>query len=99
MIEVLEPIMPIDQTEVVCPDVIRPGTYFLCTADVPRGTGLQIEIRMSDDVDNTVETTGWMQIPDAVRYFPGVLPAQGSYNASFESGPDLSANGFVLLQV
>ena len=28
-----------DQMEIVCPDVVDPGTFFLCHADIPRYLG------------------------------------------------------------
>jgi hypothetical protein len=37
-------------------------------------------------------------ISDYQFLLPGVIPAQGSYNATFESAPDLFNHSFVLLQ-
>ena len=48
-----------------------------------RGTSLQANITIVDDVDPTnSETTGWIDIPDTVHSLPGVLPQQFSYNGS-----------------
>ncbi len=54
-----------DQLEVVCPEVADPGTFFLCHADVPRGTGLYINVSMSDDVQGLLplDSTGWLKVP------------------------------------
>ena len=64
-----------------------------------RGTSLQAEITIKDDIDpSQTETTGWIDIPDAVTSLPGVLPQQHSYNGTFDVAPDLSQFAFVLKQ-
>ena len=88
-----------DQMEIVCPDVVDPGTFFLCHADIPRGTSLMANITIVDDIDpSNSETTGWIDIPDAVHSLPGILPQQFSYNGTFDVAPDLSTFAFVLKQ-
>jgi hypothetical protein len=62
-IEVHDPISLTDQIEVVCPNVVLPGTYFLCKADIPRGTKLTANITITDDIDGMKESTGNMPIP------------------------------------
>jgi hypothetical protein len=62
-IEVHDPISPTDQIEIVCPDVVDPGTYFLCKADIPRGTSITANITMTDDVDGKKESTGNLRVP------------------------------------
>ncbi len=37
-----------------CPTVINPGQYFQCVVDVPKGSGLSVEVRMKDDVDGSM---------------------------------------------
>ena len=32
--------------QVVCPPVVAPGEFFVCTADVPRGSSLDIRVEM-----------------------------------------------------
>ena len=64
-----------------------------------RGTSLQVDITIEDDIDSSqTETTGWIDIPDAVTSLPGVLPQQHSYNGTFDVAPDLSQFAFVLKQ-
>ena len=37
------------QNQVVCPPVVAPGEFFVCTADVPRGSSLDIRVEMVMD--------------------------------------------------
>ena len=34
------------RNQVVCPPVVAPGEFFVCTADVPRGSSLDIRVEM-----------------------------------------------------
>ena len=40
--------------QVVCPPVVAPGEFFVCTADVPRGSSLDIRVEMVVDSDEMV---------------------------------------------
>ena len=52
-VEVVDPIFAKMGLEVVCPPVVEPGNFFLCTADIPRGSGATFELVMTDDLDPT----------------------------------------------
>ena len=53
-VAVVEPVVEVPQTttdpinygkmEIICPDVVLPGTFFNCTADIPKGQGLVANI-------------------------------------------------------
>ena len=34
----------------ICPPVVAPGEFFVCTADVPRGSSLDIRVEMVSDI-------------------------------------------------
>ena len=42
------------RNQVVCPPVVAPGEFFVCTADVPRGSSLDIRVEMVMDSDGMV---------------------------------------------
>ena len=42
--------------EVVCPPVVTPGEFFLCTADIPQGSDLTFSLVMTDDLQVELET-------------------------------------------
>lgn len=53
-----------DQSEVVCPNVINPGEYFICKIDVPYGNGLTATVTLGDDIYSVANiTTGPLDIP------------------------------------
>lgn len=73
--------------EVVCPPVITPGEYFVCTADIPRGTDLLFSLDMEDDLGpisippfNMSTKSGWMSVPDPFLYIPGGSLKTRSWN-------------------
>ena len=66
---VAEPVSDTDQIEIVCPDVVNPGEYFLCVADIPRGSGLTLRVEMTDDIDATSDTVSQeMAVPGGGRF-------------------------------
>ena len=50
-LEIVDIVDDTQQIEIFCPDVVNPGTYFNCVADIPRGTQLTAKVAMTDDVD------------------------------------------------
>ena len=46
----MDPIYDRMGLEVVCPPVVQPGEFFVCTADIPRGSGVTFELVMTDDL-------------------------------------------------
>ena len=48
--EVVRPIEADMGMEVVCPPVVTPGEFFLCTADIPQGSDLTFSLVMTDDL-------------------------------------------------
>ena len=48
--------------EIICPDVVLPGTYFNCTADIPKGQGLSAVFTLTDDLTK-VNFTSSVKIP------------------------------------
>ena len=56
----------------MCPPVLEPGEFFVCTADIPRGSDVQFQLEMVDDLDTTIRTTsGWMPAPSLWLHIPG----------------------------
>ena len=45
-VEVVEPVTDVMGLEVVCPPVVAPGQFFVCTADIPRGSDLHFMMEM-----------------------------------------------------
>lgn len=65
-VNVEDPLEADDQVEVVCPDLVQPGTYFTCHVDIPRGSQLKATVTMSDDVNPAITTTtGEIKVPGA----------------------------------
>ena len=53
-----------DQSEIVCPDVINPGEYFVCKIDIPYGNDLVATVSLADDIYSVANiTTGPMFVP------------------------------------
>ena len=50
-VEVVRPIMQGMGMEVVCPPVVTPGEFFVCTADIPQGSDLTFSLTMADDLN------------------------------------------------
>ena len=51
-----EPII-YDKMEIICPDVVLPGTFFNCTADIPKGQGLSAVFTLTDDLTKENKTS------------------------------------------
>ena len=62
-VTVIETITEEDQIEIVCPDVIHPGEYFNCVADIPTGYDLEATIEMTDDLQAMVDSSPRMVVP------------------------------------
>ena len=55
----------VDEIELTCPLQVVPGNQFRCSIDVPRGSGVKVQLEMKDDIDTSVApvTTTLMDIP------------------------------------
>ena len=61
---VVEPANNWEQSEVVCPNVINPGEYFLCKIDIPYGNGLTATVTLGDNIYSVANiTTGSLDVP------------------------------------
>ena len=49
--------------EIICPDVVLPGTFFNCTADIPKGQGLSATITLRDDLGKNANETSTIYVP------------------------------------
>ena len=49
--------------EIICPDVVLPGTFFNCTADIPKGQGLIANITLRDDLGIKPNETSQITVP------------------------------------
>ena len=49
--------------EIICPDVVLPGTYFNCTADIPKGQGLTATITLRDDLGLKTDEVSTITVP------------------------------------
>ena len=50
----------------------EPGEFFICTADIPHGSGLEFQLEMVDDLDSSMKTnSGWMPAPEPWLHVPG----------------------------
>ena len=80
-VEVVAPVEDTMGLEVVCPPVVTPGEYFVCTADIPMGTDLLFTLDMVDDLDSTITTlSGEMAAPDPFLHIPGGSLKHRSWN-------------------
>ena len=53
-----------DQSEIICPDVINPGEYFVCKIDIPSGNDLIATVTLADNIYYVPNiTTGPMIVP------------------------------------
>ena len=66
----------------MCPPVITPGEFFVCTADIPRGSDVQFMLEMEDDIDwmDEITETGWMEVPQQWMHIPGGPLKVNSWN-------------------
>ena len=77
-IAVAEPVVEVPQTttdpisyskmEIICPDVVLPGTFFNCTTDIPKGQGLSANITLTDDLTN-LKKTSMVKIPGRQKVY------------------------------
>ena len=54
-----------DEIELTCPLQVVPGNQFRCSIDIPRGSGMRVQLEMKDDIDTSMTpvTTTAMDIP------------------------------------
>ena len=68
--------------ELKCPHTVLPGDYFYCTADIPRGFDLKVEVEMVDDVisgDPDIQSP-IMEVPELIASIPGMhSPCTGCF--------------------
>jgi hypothetical protein len=62
-VTVVETVTETDLVEIICPDVIHPGEYFTCVADIPTGTDLKATVIMSDDLNGDTDGTELLHVP------------------------------------
>jgi len=87
-VEVVDPIVDDMGMEVVCPPVVTPGQFFVCTADIPRGSDLLFSLVMTDDLDTNMKTdTGWLETPQQWMRIPGRPMKTASWNNTLQEGP------------
>ena len=69
--------------------MVTPGEFFVCTADIPRGSDVQFSLVMTDDLDTTIKTdTGWLETPKQWLHIPGGPLKTASWNNTIPgSGP------------
>ena len=85
-VEVVRPIEATMGMEVVCPPVITPGEFFLCTADIPQGSDLTFSLEMTDDLQASMKTeSGTMQVPEQFLHIPGGPLKTASYNLTLDN--------------
>ena len=62
------------EIELTCPLQVVPGSQFTCSIDIPRGSGMKVQLEMRDDIDTgmTPVTTTAMDIPGGnfIEEFP-----------------------------
>ena len=84
-VEVVDPVYDNMGIEVVCPPVVTPGEYFVCTADIPRGSDLIFSLDMTDDLNSTLKTeSGWLSAPDPFLHIAGGPLKSLSWNKTKE---------------
>ncbi len=68
--------------ELTCPLQVIPGNFFSCSVDIPRGSGEQMLLTMTDDLSLTTDTTTlWMDIPDPWTNIPGGAVGTATFNS------------------
>ena len=91
-VEVVMPIVDGMGLEVVCPPVVTPGEFFVCTADIPQGSDLIFSLVMKDDLQPSMVTdSGWLNAPEQFLHIPGEPLKTKSYNLTLE--PDDMKSG------
>ena len=98
-VTVTESVLETDQVEIYCPDVIHPGEYFNCRVDIPTGTDLQATVTMKDDLNEEIDASEKMYVPDLWMTYPGGNVKLASYNntaqlSDFSKGYVLPATMF-----
>ena len=79
--EVVDPVFSPMGLEVVCPPVVTPGQFFVCTADIPRGSDTLFSLVMTDDLDSSMVTnTSWLAAPEQWFHIPGQPLKTASWN-------------------
>ena len=84
-IAVIEPVIPVNQSdtepiiydkmEIICPDVVLPGTFFNCTADIPKGQGLSAVFTLTDDLTKENKTSD-VKVPGESNVNDILLPCK-----------------------
>ena len=83
--------------EVVCPPVVTPGEFFVCTADIPQGSDLTFSLKMVDDLDATMVTdSGTMNVPEQFLHIPGGPLKTASYNLTYSEGEDMCSKTYII---
>ena len=72
----------------MCPPVVTPGEFFICTADIPRGSDVQFQLEMVDDLNSTQQTSsGWLNAPEQWLHIPGGPLKTTSWNTTLLDQP------------
>ena len=72
----------------MCPPVVTPREFFICTADIPRGSDVQFQLEMVDDLNNTQQTSsGWLNAPEQWLHIPGGPLKTQSWNTTLMDQP------------
>ena len=95
-VEVVRPIEEGMGMEVVCPPVVTPGEFFVCTADIPLGSDLTFSLAMSDDLINMVTDSGTLNAPEQFMHIPGGPLKTASYNISEDFVDDMTSKYYIL---
>ena len=82
--------------QVVCPPVVAPGEFFVCTADIPLGSDLTFNLKMEDDLINMVTDSGDLMAPEQFMHIPGGPLKTASYNISEDFVDDMSSKYYIL---
>ena len=62
---------------------MTPGEFFVCTADIPRGSDVTFQLEMTDDLQPSMKTsTGWLSAPAQWLYIPGGPLKTASWNST-----------------
>ena len=82
--------------EVVCPPVVTPGEFFLCTADIPQGSDLTFSLVMTDDLQPSMTTdSGTLVAPEQFLHIPGGPLKTAAYNLTLEPD-DMTAKTYII---
>ena len=95
-VEVVRPIEADMGMEVVCPPVVTPGEFFVCTADIPQGSDLSFSLTMVDDLDtNQITDSGNLSVPEQFLHIPGGPLKHMSWNLTLDPD-DMSTSSFII---